>query len=255
MLRVFFNRLSFSFFKRWGKNYLGRSVSFHLGGGKVLRYLAINFLNFLNCSSFLLDRVFYYTRYIFVSSLISLSGFIFYSLSLENQKPGDIVFFGFDLKKSLLSPYIDGSNFLVKNMPKHTILSLVEFYPNLGFSLVRAKGNFSVLLDNNKELNEAIILLSSGWRVIISGNCFASIGQLSAFAGVFKKNAGFNRRRGKKPVVRGVAMNPVDHPHGGGEGKTSGGRPSVSPWGKLTKGLPTVGNRRIYSKIEYRFIK
>lgn len=228
-LVAFFNRLTFSFFRRWGKNYLGRTVSFHRGGGKRLRYLAVNFFNFLNCSSFVLDKVFYFTRFILVSSLISLSGFVFYSLSLENQKPGDIVFFGYDLRKSLLSPYVDGSSFFIKYMPKHSMLSLIEFYPNCGFFLTRSKGNFSILLDNNKEMNESTLLLRSGWRIIISGNCYASIGQLAAFAEGFKKNAGFNRRLGKKPVVRGVAMNPVDHPHGGGEGKTSGGRPSVSP--------------------------
>lgn len=107
--------------------------------------------------------------------------------------------------------------------------------------LCRSKGNYAKILQKNINQKHVRLKLPSGEERLILGTCKATMGVVSSLekpSGA--KNAGYSRRLGKRPSVRGVVMNPVDHPHGGGEGRTSGGRCSVSPWGKLTKGKPTV---------------
>jgi len=107
--------------------------------------------------------------------------------------------------------------------------------------LCRSRGSFAKILQKNVNDKYIRIRLPSGEERLIHQNCKATLGIVSNLKKSIKnKNAGWSRRRGNRPAVRGVAMNPVDHPHGGGEGRTSGGRCSVSPWGKLTIGKPTV---------------
>ena len=110
---------------------------------------------------------------------------------------------------------------------------------NIDMKFVRAGGTAAVILEKGK--NGVLIRLPSGETRMIDENAKATEGRLTLHEKVGKriKNAGTNRRLGVRPHVRGVAMNPVDHPHGGGEGKASGGRPSVTPWGVITKGKPT----------------
>jgi large subunit ribosomal protein L2 len=110
---------------------------------------------------------------------------------------------------------------------------------NVDMKFVRAGGTAAVILTKGEE--GVLIRLPSGETRLIDGNAKATDGRLTLNEKVGKriKNAGTNRRLGVRPHVRGVAMNPVDHPHGGGEGKASGGRPSVTPWGIITKGKPT----------------
>jgi large subunit ribosomal protein L2 len=110
--------------------------------------------------------------------------------------------------------------------------------------LCRSRGNFAKILQKNIKNKYVRIRLPSGEERLIHQNCKATLGIVSNIKKTIKKkNAGWARRMGNRPSVRGVAMNPVDHPHGGGEGRTSGGRCSVSPWGKLTIGKPTVSKR------------
>merc|ERR1712100_958382 len=107
--------------------------------------------------------------------------------------------------------------------------------------LSRSRGSFAKILQKNVKDKYVRIRLSSGEERLVHQHCKATLGIVSNLTkSIKKKNAGWSRRMGKRPSVRGVAMNPVDHPHGGGEGRTSGGRCSVSPWGKLTIGKPTV---------------
>lgn len=253
-LTKFLKKLEFTLFKSWGRDYYGKIVSFHKGNSLKFRYKSINFFNNLNVSGFFIDKFLFNNKYF--SCILTFSGIAFYSLASETQKCGDILFFGEDLKRSLLDPFVNGSSFPIKYMSKNYIVSCLEIYPGSGVKLVRSSGNFSIILDNNLISNEVILLLNSGWKIKVSGNCFASLGQINnSVSDLKKKNAGFNRNLGIRPTVRGVAMNPVDHPHGGGEGRTSGGRPSVSPWGILTKGLPTVGNKRRFIKSVYSFVK
>jgi large subunit ribosomal protein L2 len=107
--------------------------------------------------------------------------------------------------------------------------------------LCRSRGSFAKILQKNIKNKYIRIRLPSGEERLVHQDCKATLGIVSnKQKNIKKKNAGWSRRMGNRPSVRGVAMNPVDHPHGGGEGRTSGGRCSVSPWGKLTIGKPTV---------------
>ena len=111
--------------------------------------------------------------------------------------------------------------------------------------LCRSCGNFAKVLQKNIKNKYIRLRLPSGEERLVHKFCKATLGTVSNIKkNIKKKNAGWARRMGNRPSVRGVAMNPVDHPHGGGEGRTSGGRCSVSPWGKLTIGKPTVSRTK-----------
>lgn len=127
-------------------------------------------------------------------------------------------------------------------IPVGVKINSVEIVPNSGAQYARAAGTYARIVA--KTNHYAVVKFRSGERRKILLKCLATIGTVSNFDYMFKKftRAGVSRRLGKRPVVRGVAMNPVDHPHGGGQGKTSGGRPSVSPWGLITKGRKTGSN-------------
>ena len=132
----------------------------------------------------------------------------------------------------------------LKNIPTDTLIHNVEMKPGKGGQLNRSAGTYSQLIGKDSEY--AQIKLSSGEMRKVNSSCAATIGTVS---NPDQKNikigkAGRNRWRGKRPQTRGVAMNPVDHPHGGGEGKTSGGRSPVSPWGQSAKGLKTRKPKR-----------
>ena len=132
----------------------------------------------------------------------------------------------------------------LKNIPVGIIISNVELKPKKGAQLARSAGSFATIV--NKDSGKVSIKLRSGEVRMVEGECKATIGVVS---NIDKKNvklgkAGRKRWLGFRPKVRGVAKNPVDHPHGGGEGKTSGGRHPVSAWGKPTKGFKTRNNKR-----------
>ena len=131
----------------------------------------------------------------------------------------------------------------LKNIPVGTVLHNVEMKPGKGGQIARSAGSSVNLLaiDSGK----AIIKLNSGEIKNLDDNCFATVGTVSNLENKNIKigSAGRKRWLGFRPKVRGVAMNPVDHPHGGGEGKTSGGRHPVTPWGKSTKGKKTRKNK------------
>jgi large subunit ribosomal protein L2 len=138
-----------------------------------------------------------------------------------------------------------GDNYPIKDLPMGTIIHNLELYPGRGGQLARSGGTYAKILQpyNDKYIN---VQLSSGEQRLILNNCKATVGSVGINHLKTKalKKAGQSRWLGKRPTVRGVAMNPVDHPHGGGEGKSSGGRPSVTPWGKPTKGKPTRSKKR-----------
>lgn len=128
-----------------------------------------------------------------------------------------------------IAPAIDGNCMYMLNIPVGVKINSVEITLNCGAQYVRAAGTYARIVAKTNYY--ATIKFRSGERRKVSLYCLATIGTVSNFNYMFKKFAlaGVSRHRGKRPVVRGVAMNPVDHPHGGGQGKTSGGRPSVSP--------------------------
>ncbi len=137
-----------------------------------------------------------------------------------------------------------GNALLLKNIPVGTVIHNVEFQPGKGAQIARTAGGYATLMA--KEGIYALIKMPSGELRKIHINCRATIGQL----GNQERNnikvgkAGRSRWLGKRPHVRGTVMNPIDHPHGGGEGKTKGGRIPVTPWGKPTKGYRTRNNKR-----------
>lgn len=137
----------------------------------------------------------------------------------------------------------EGNAMPLKSIPLGTIIHNIELRPGEGARLARSAGTYAQLVAKDEKMCQ-VKLLSSEVRYIPS-NCMATIGQVSNvdWENISVGKAGRNRYRGRRPHVRGVAMNPVDHPLGGGEGKTSGGRPAVSPWGK-PEGVKTRKNKR-----------
>jgi len=137
-----------------------------------------------------------------------------------------------------------GNALPIKNIPAGTTLHNIELRPGKGAQMARSAGSAAQLV--SKEGDLALLKLPSGEIRRVPVNCMATIGQVgnTDHENVSHGKAGRTRWLGKRPTVRGVAMNPVDHPHGGGEGKTSGGRHPVTPWGKPTRGYKTRNNKR-----------
>lgn len=139
-----------------------------------------------------------------------------------------------------------GKTFYLKNLGIGDTISNIEKYPGQGGIFARSAGCFGKIISLNEKRNLIRIQLPSGEQYYISKNCKANLGKMgNLFHQYLKKwKAGTSRRLSVRPKVRGVAKNPIDHPHGGGEGKSTSGRPPVSPTGKLTKGVPTRKKRK-----------
>jgi large subunit ribosomal protein L2 len=137
-----------------------------------------------------------------------------------------------------------GNAMQMKNMPVGTVIHNVEMKPGKGAQIVRSAGTFAQIA--GRDGSDVQIKLSSGELRKVSADCMATVGAVSNpdHQNISIGKAGRNRWLGRKPHVRGVAMNPIDHPHGGGEGRTSGGRHPVTPWGVPTKGKKTRHNKR-----------
>lgn len=162
-----------------------------------------------------------------------------YILNVVNMKVNDKV-----IASENKVPISSGNATIMKNIPVGTIVSNVETKPNRGGKIARSAGSYVELIDHVGEYS--IIKLPSGTMMKVKSTCIATIGQIS---NIYHQNrimykAGQNRHRGNRPTVRGVAMNPVDHPHGGGEGKTGTKRHPVSYSNKLAKGKKTANKKR-----------
>lgn len=141
-----------------------------------------------------------------------------------------------------------GHTMKLKDMPVGSIVHNVELEPGKGGQIARAAGTFAQITGFEKD--KAIIKMPSGEIRLINSECYATFGVVSNLdhKNVILGKAGRSRWLGRRPKVRGVAMNPIDHPHGGGEGKTSGGRHPVSPWGVPTKGYKTRNPRKVSNR-------
>ena len=161
-----------------------------------------------------------------------------YILAPQRLQPGDKIVSG---ERADIKP---GNAMPLKNIPVGTIVHNVELKPGRGGQMARAAGTYVQLVGRDAGL--AQLRMSSGEVRIVRTECMATIGAVSNpdQQNISIGKAGRNRWKGRKPSVRGVAMNPVDHPHGGGEGRTSGGRHPVTPWGKPTKGKKTRQNKK-----------
>jgi large subunit ribosomal protein L2 len=169
-----------------------------------------------------------------------------YILAPQRLAVGDRVVAG---TKTDIKP---GNAMPIKNIPVGTIIHNVELKPGKGGQLGRSAGAYIQLV--GKDSGYAQVKLRSGELRLIHAECMASIGAVSNpdHQNSNDGKAGRTRWRGVRPTVRGVAMNPVDHPHGGGEGRTSGGRHPVTPWGKCTKGKKTRSPKKPSSKYVVR---
>tara|TARA_X000001036_G_scaffold410116_1_gene421715 strand:+ start:3780 stop:4610 length:831 start_codon:yes stop_codon:yes gene_type:complete len=217
-----------------GRNNYGRITSRHKGGGAKHKFRIVDFFRKKKDMTAVIERIEYDPNRTSYIALIKYEDQeMNYIICPQGLKKGDKILSGEKAEIKL------GHCLKLKDIPPGTIVHNVELIPGNGGKLARSAGS-SVTLSGIDD-DYAILKLSSGETRKVSSNCNATIGSVS---NPDQKNikigkAGRNRWRGKRPQSRGVAMNPVDHPHGGGEGKTSGGRSPVSPWGQSAKGLKT----------------
>src|SRR5215475_3066608 len=224
--------------KSGGRNNYGRLTAFRKGGGHKRRYRLIDFKRRKFDMAATVERLEYDpNRTAFIALVKYEDGEEAYILAPQRLKAGDKVVSG---EKVDVKP---GNAMPMKNIPVGTIIHNVEMKPGKGGQLARAAGTYAQLV--GRDAGYALLRLSSGEVRMVRAECMATIGAVSNpdQQNVSIGKAGRNRWLGKKPSVRGVAMNPIDHPHGGGEGRTSGGRHPVTPWGKGTKGKKTRHNK------------
>lgn len=225
--------------KRGGRNNTGRITARRRGGGHKRRYRIIDFKRNKFGVVGTIERLEYDpNRTAFIALVNYEDGERHYIIAPQRIAVGDKVVSGeqVDIKPGNAMP--------MKNMPVGTIIHNVEMKPGKGAQMSRSAGTYVQLI--GKDQGYAQIRLSSGEVRMVRGECMATIGAVSNpdQQNIKLGKAGRNRWLGKRPSVRGVAMNPIDHPHGGGEGRTSGGRHPVTPWGKPTKGKRTRSNKK-----------
>ncbi|MDR1111430.1 MAG: 50S ribosomal protein L2 [Deltaproteobacteria bacterium] len=217
-----------------GRNNLGRITTRFRGGGHKRQYRLIDFKrNKLEVPARVASIEYDPNRGARIALLFYHDGEKRYILAPQHLKVGDTVV------ASETADIKPGNSLSLKSIPLGTLVHNVEMKPGKGGQLARGAGNYAQLMA--KEGTYALLKLPSGEMRLILAVCRATIGQVgnSDHNSVSLGKAGRNRYLGRRPHVRGVAMNPVDHPLGGGEGRSSGGRHPVSPWGMPTKGFKT----------------
>lgn len=226
--------------KMVGKNHSGQIVTYHKGGGCKKRHRKIDFCRkdlFGIVASLEYDP--YRTAYI--ASVFDFKTKKYsYILAPKNLLVGDIIRSGENANPKL------GNSLSLNKIPLGTYIHNISLNKNAIGKLIRAAGCFGQLIQKYDDY--ARVKLNSGEQRLIPLNCKAVVGIVSNENNHLKSigKAGRNRWLNKRPTVRGVAMNPVDHPHGGGEGKSSGGKSSVTPWGKPTKGGSTSNRNKFF---------
>ena len=222
-----------------GRNNNGRITSRHRGGGQKHKYREVDFFRKKKDILATVERIEYDpNRTAYIALIKYEDSTVNYIISPQGLNVGDQIQSGKKIEIKV------GNCLQLKDIPPGTSIHNVELIPGNGGKLARSAGS-SVTL-SGYDGDYAIIKLASGETRKVRSECSGTIGAVS---NPDQKNikigkAGRNRWRGKRPQTRGVAMNPVDHPHGGGEGKTSGGRSPVSPWGQSAKGLKTRRPKR-----------
>ena len=225
--------------KSGGRNVHGRITSWHRGGGHKRHYRLIDFKRDKTGIPAKVATIEYDpNRSVRIALLHYDDGEKRYILAPLNLQVGTTVISGPDAD---IRP---GNTLPMTNIPLGTLIHNIELQPGKGGQIVRSAGTFAQLMA--KEAPYALVKLPSGEVRMILINCKATIGQLgnSDHENISLGKAGRKRWLGRRPTVRGVAMNPVDHPMGGGEGRSSGGRHPCTPWGKPTKGYRTRKNKK-----------
>ena len=233
-----------------GRNNLGRITSRHKGAGHKQKYREIDFYRKKDDMKAKIERIEYDPNRTAHVALVKYEDGVFnYILAPSKIRVGDEIISGKNKEVR------EGNCMPLSDIPAGTTIHNIEIYPNSGGKLIRSAGSSAQV--SGKDENYCIIKLGSGEIRKIINTARATIGSVSNsdHQNVKIGKAGRNRWKGKRPSVRGVAMNPVDHPHGGGEGKTSGGRSPVSPWGQSAKGLKTRKNKKTNKFIISRKVK
>jgi len=225
--------------KTGGRNNHGRITARRMGGGHKRRYRLVDFKRRKFDVPAVVERLEYDpNRTAFIALVRYDDGELSYIIAPQRLKAGDRVISGerVDVKPGNAMP--------LKSIPVGTIVHNVELKAGRGGQLARAAGSYVQIV--GRDAGYALPRLGSGEVRMVRGECMATIGAVSNpdQQNINLGKAGRNRWLGKRPSVRGVAMNPIDHPHGGGEGRTSGGRHPVTPWGKPTKGKKTRNNKK-----------
>ncbi len=224
--------------KKGGRNNNGRITARRRGGGHKRRYRVIDFKRRKFDQPATVERLEYDpNRSAFIALIRYEDGELSYILAPQRLSVGDRVVAG---ERADVKP---GNAMPLKSIPVGTIIHNVEMRPGKGGQIARAAGSYAQLV--GRDQGYALMKVASGEVRMVRGECMATIGAVSNpdLANIKLGKAGRKRWHGKRPSVRGVAMNPIDHPHGGGEGRTSGGRHPVTPWGKPTKGKRTRGDK------------
>jgi len=227
-----------------GRNNAGRITTRHVGGGHKQHYRIIDFKRNKDGVVGQVERVEYDpNRSANIALVCYRDGERRYIIAPKGLKAGDQV------QSGQAAPIKVGNTLPIRNIPVGSVIHCVEMKPGKGAQLARSAGTSVQLVA--REGQYATLRLRSGEMRKVPTDCRATIGEVSNSEHSLRSlgKAGANRWRGVRPTVRGVAMNPVDHPHGGGEGRTSGGRHPVTPWGVPTKGYKTRKNKRTSNMI------
>lgn len=224
--------------KTGGRNNHGRMTARHIGGGHKRRYRIIDWKRSIRDIEGTVERLEYDpNRTAFIALIKYANGEKRYIVAPQRLNVGDKIIAG---EKVDVKP---GNCMPLKSMPVGTIIHNIEMKPGKGAQMIRSAGTFAQLV--GRDQGYAQIKLSSGELRTVLGTCIATVGAVSNpdHMNTNDGKAGRTRWKGKRPSVRGVAMNPVDHPLGGGEGKSAGGRHPCTPWGKPTMGYKTRKNK------------
>ncbi|MDG2154341.1 MAG: 50S ribosomal protein L2 [Gammaproteobacteria bacterium] len=225
--------------KSGGRNNKGRITTRHIGGGHKRRYRTVDFKRDKDGLIGRVERIEYDpNRSAHLALVLYPDGERRYIIAPKGVQQGDPVESGAE------APIKAGNALALRNIPVGTLVHCIELKPGKGAQLIRSAGGTAQIAA--REGAYATLRLRSGEMRKIHIDCRATVGEVGHGEHNLRKlgKAGAKRWRGVRPTVRGVAMNPVDHPHGGGEGRTSGGRHPVSPWGTPTKGKKTRNNKR-----------
>lgn len=234
-----YSKLTAKKHKTGGRNNTGKLTVRHKGGGHKQKYRVIDFKRTKDAIPAKVERLEYDpNRTAYIALLLYADGERRYIVAPKNLKAGDNVVSGDE------TPIKIGNYLQIGNIPLGTNIHCIELNPGGGATIARSAGTYAQLVA--KEGKYATLRLRSGERRKVLLTCRACIGEVCNSENNLRSlgKAGASRWRGIRPTVRGVSMNPVDHPHGGGEGKTSGGRHPVTPWGVKTKGYKTRNNKR-----------
>jgi len=225
--------------KSGGRNNNGRITVRHIGGGHKQHYRIVDFKRTKDGIPAKVEHIEYDpNRTANIALVLYADGERRYILAPKGVSAGDAIQSGVD------APIKAGNTLPLRNMPLGSVIHAIELKPGKGAQLARAAGAYAQLVA--KDGAYVTLRLRSGEMRKIEADCRATLGEIGNAEHMLRNlgKAGASRWRGVRPTVRGVAMNPVDHPHGGGEGKSSGGRHPVSPWGVPTKGYKTRSNKR-----------